>query len=43
MTAEEMFIRLGFTEKQGHFKDVNIEKQIGEILLNCEVVKNAES
>lgn len=24
-------------KKQGHFKDVNIEKQIGEILLNCEV------
>lgn len=25
-------------KEQGHFKDVNIEKQIGEILLNCEVV-----
>jgi hypothetical protein len=24
-------------KKQGHFRDVNIEKQIGEILLNCEV------
>lgn len=26
-------------KKQGHFRDVNIEKQIGEILLNCEVIK----
>lgn len=26
-------------KEQGHFKDVNIEKQIGEILLNCEVIK----
>lgn len=26
-------------KKLGHFKDVNIEKQIGEILLNCEVIK----
>ena len=26
-------------KEQGHFKDVNIEKQIGEILLNCEVTK----
>lgn len=25
-------------KKQGHFKDVNEEKWIGEILLNCEVV-----
>lgn len=26
-------------KKQGHFRDVNIEKQIGEILLNCEVIE----
>lgn len=33
------FDHLKRLKKQGHFKDVNIEKQIGEILLNCEVVK----
>lgn len=31
------FDHLMWLKKQGHFRDVNIEKQIGEILLNCEV------
>lgn len=35
--------RLQLTDEEGHFKNINGDELIKDILANCEVVKNAES